>query len=120
MILEGHLGSVAPEGFEVVEVAFVRLEDVDNHAVVIEHDPLAGGKTVGVGGETQIVAQFFADFAADGFEVRVAGAGADDKKVREAGNFAQIENADIFGLFVGSRAGGGESDGFGVWYHALR
>ena len=83
-ILERHHGGVAPEGFQIVEVAFFGLEDVDEDAVVIEDDPLAGREAVLVGGEPEVIAEFFADLGADGFEVWFARAGADDKVVGEA------------------------------------
>ena len=37
---------VAPKIFETVKGALGLMEDMDNYLQVIEHDPLAGGKTI--------------------------------------------------------------------------
>ena len=44
--LPGEAGSVAPQILETVELAFLAMENVHDHLHVIEHDPLAGGKSV--------------------------------------------------------------------------
>jgi len=111
IVLERHDRRIAPQRFEIIEGALVRLEDMDENPEVIEHDPLAGRKTVGVAGQSELVPQPFLHFRADGFEVRVARAGADDKIIGEAAELAQIEDANVFGFFVRGRLGGGQGDG---------
>ena len=41
-----ELRRVAPEIFQAVTVSFVPVKNVDNDLQIIEHDPLAGRKTV--------------------------------------------------------------------------
>ena len=41
-----HALGVAPKVFETVKGAFGLMEDMDNYLEIIEHDPLAGGKSV--------------------------------------------------------------------------
>jgi hypothetical protein len=38
--------SIAPKVFQTVEVAFGLMKDMDNYLEIIEHDPLAGGKSI--------------------------------------------------------------------------
>jgi hypothetical protein len=41
-----HARGVAPKVFETVKGAFGLMEDMNNYLEIIEHDPLAGGKSV--------------------------------------------------------------------------
>ena len=59
---------VAPEIFQTVKGAFVPVKDVDHHLQIIEHDPLAGWKSVNCNGSNGMVfSQACFDFACDGF-----------------------------------------------------
>jgi len=44
--LPGNTRRIAPEILEAVELAFLATKDVHDDLHVIEHDPLAGGKSV--------------------------------------------------------------------------
>ena len=110
-VRERHNRRVAPERLEIIEGALVRLEHMDEHPEVIEHDPLAGRKTVGVAGQAEFVPQSLADLRADGLEVGIARAGADDKVIGKAAELAQVEDADVFAFFVCCRLSGDEGDG---------
>ena len=78
------------------------MEDVDDNLQVIEHDPLAGGKTVD---RRRAYAMIFPqprlDFAGNRFQVRFRRPRADDEEIRKGRNFAQIKDHDAFRLFVG-------------------
>jgi hypothetical protein len=50
-----HAGGVAPKVFETVKDAFGLMEDMDNYLEIIEHDPLAGGKSVDGGSANAVV-----------------------------------------------------------------
>jgi hypothetical protein len=50
-----HARSVAPKVFETVKGAFGLMEDMDNYLEIIEHDPLAGGKSVDGGRANAVV-----------------------------------------------------------------
>jgi len=41
----------------------------------------------------------FAQFAGNGFEVRLGGAGAKDEEVRETDDATEIDGDDVFGFF---------------------
>ena len=52
-----HPRGVAPKVFQTVKGAFGLMENMDNYLEIIEHDPLAGGKSVD-GGRTNAVILF--------------------------------------------------------------
>ena len=84
------------------------MEDVDHDFEIIEHDPLACRKSVDRGGAPAVV--FFQsrfDFVRDRFELRLRRCRTDDEEIGEAGNTGEIENDDVFGLFVRGKVGAG-------------
>lgn len=73
---------------------------MDNHAAVIEDDPLARGIAVhGVGTDPMIALQRVLDFSRNRFQMRIGCAGTDHKKIGEIGNAAKVERDDVFRLF---------------------
>jgi hypothetical protein len=48
-----------------------------------------------------IFAELVLDLARDGLEVRLGGAGADDEKIGQARDVAQIDSDDVLRLFIG-------------------
>jgi hypothetical protein len=52
-----HARGVTPKVFETVKGAFGLMEDMDNYLEIIEHDPLAGGKSI-YGGRANTVILF--------------------------------------------------------------
>jgi hypothetical protein len=50
-------------------------------------------------------AQTFFEFVRDRFEMRLAGSGANQEKVRKSGDFSQVERDDVFRLFIGDDVG---------------
>jgi hypothetical protein len=96
-----HDGGVAPEVFEVVEFADVAAHDVDDDIEVIEDDPGGvDGAIRAAGGQLVIFFEVLLDFVDDGAEVRLARAGANDEVIGNAGDFAEVEDDDVFCLFV--------------------
>jgi hypothetical protein len=50
-----HARGVAPKVFETVKGAFGLMEDMDNYLEIIEHDPLAGRKSVDGGRANAVI-----------------------------------------------------------------
>jgi len=88
-------GGVAPEVVQVVELAGIGAEDVEDDVDAIDQDPgfafVAGG---GEGGEVVFFAQL-AHFLGDGAHLAGAGAGGDDEKIGDGGETADIEDDDV-------------------------
>ena len=104
--LEFQMRHVVPKLFEPIEFALVRVEDVQEHAAKIGHDPLAEGETVHAQrGDVEGLSHLLGGVARNGFELWLGGTGADDVKIGECGNAAQIEHDDVFGFLVRSNAG---------------
>jgi len=77
------------------------VEDVHDHLHVIEHDPLAGGKAIDCRRSNPVILfQLGLDFRGDRFELGLRCGRADNKEIREGRDLAQIEDQDIFSLFV--------------------
>ena len=84
---------------------------MDDHIRIIRDDPLA--RRVAVNGHRRnavVVPEPVAQLPGDRFQMRLRRARADDEKIREGGDAAQIEGEDVFGFFVGGvlRAEAGE------------
>ncbi len=61
-------GRVAPEIFQTVEGTFVAVKDVNHYLQVVEHDPLAGWKSVNRHRSNgMVLSQSCFDFICDGF-----------------------------------------------------
>ena len=92
---------------------------MDDHIEIIGHDPLAEWDAVdGVGLDAVFLFQPIFELTHDGFEVRLARARADEEKVRERGDAAQVDGDEALGFFVRGD-GGAEVEEFirvdGAW-----
>ncbi len=76
------------------------MKDVDHDVGVIRDDPLA--ERISIHGHRlhAFLFQLILQLACDRFQVRLGGAGAEEEKIREAGNAAQVDGDDVFGFFV--------------------
>jgi hypothetical protein len=84
------------------------VEDVDDHLKVIEHDPLARRESInGRGPPSVIFAQPRFNFIRDRFELRFRACRTNHEEIGEAGDSGEIENNDVFGLFVRGELGAG-------------
>ncbi len=81
-------------------LAKLGVEDVDDDVGDVQNDPPAGGITVVVAGANPFLAKSAGDFFTDGFQVRLRVAGADDQVIGDGRDFADVEDDDLFGLFV--------------------
>jgi hypothetical protein len=81
---------------------------VDNHLQKVEHHPLAGGKSIDCDRSERVVfSQPGFDLVCNRFELRLRRTGADDEKIRERGNAAQIQDDNVLGLLVRGEFGAG-------------
>ena len=81
-------------------------ENVDDHLQIIEHDPLAGGKSVDRDRSHLVV--FFQtrlDFTGNRFELRLGCGRANHKEIGERRDPAQIQHDDLFRLLVRGELG---------------
>lgn len=80
-----------------------------NHDIAkMRDDPLALRKTVhGERLDLMAFPQLFLELVDDRLEMRIAGAGADQEKVGEGRRTAQVDDNDVFRLFVSTNCGAG-------------
>jgi hypothetical protein len=82
------------------------MKDVHDDLHVIDHDPLTRGKSVdGNRADAVISLQAAFDFARDCLEVRFRRSGADHEKIGEGRDALEIEDDDLFRLFVRGQLG---------------
>jgi hypothetical protein len=85
----GEPRRVTPKIFETIEGAFFAVKNVHHHLQVIEHDPLARGKTIHRRrADVMVVLQTRFDFSSDCFQLRLGSGRTNHKKIGEGGNFA--------------------------------
>ena len=92
---------VAPQIFQAVEGAFVAMKNVHDHLQIIEHHPLAGGKSVNRHGpQRMILSQSRFNFACDRFSCGSDVPEQITKKSVKRRDPAQIQDDNVFRLFV--------------------
>ena len=79
-----YLLAVSPQRFQIVELTGFFVEQVDDDAAIIQHDPA----TFFVAGDAQaafveVILQHTVDFRAHGGQLPTAGARCDDEKVKQ-------------------------------------
>ena len=105
-VLPGDSRRVAPQILQAIKAALVAVKDVDHNLEVIEHDPLARRKTVDrCGAPALIFSQPCFNFVRDRFQLRLGTGRANHEVIGEAGNSGEIEDNDVFRLFVRSELG---------------
>ncbi len=93
--------SGAPQAFEVVKEARALREDVDDEGSVVEQNPVGGAAVAFAAGTHH--AQFFEalfDFIADGVNLRMAEARANEEIFGEGTELAEIEESNVLGVFA--------------------
>ena len=90
----------APEALEIVIEARAFAEDVHDEAAIVEKHPFGAGAAFTMLRADAVLAEAFLDRVGDGFELRGAGAGAEQKILRKCGEIAQIEHGNVSRLFV--------------------
>jgi hypothetical protein len=78
------------------------MEDVGDDLQVIEHNPLAGRKSINRCRPNGVIfPKARLNFVRDRLELRFGAARADHEEIGEGGNFTQVDDDDVFRLFVG-------------------
>ena len=93
---------ISPETSEIVEIAGVAVEKMNDEIAVIEQHPL-GGVVAFDADRAAIRARFelFVDLVSDRLNLPLVRAACDNEKFGKAGELAQIEPDDVERLFVG-------------------
>lgn len=77
------------------------MKHVDNYLQIIENDPLARWKSVNRNGPNRMVlSQSRFNFICNRFELRLGRGRANHEEIRERRDRAQIQDDDLFRLFV--------------------
>jgi hypothetical protein len=77
------------------------MKNVHHHLQIIEHDPLAGRKSINRHRFCRVLFfQLAFNFIRDRLQLRLGGSRADHKKIGEGRNPAQVQDNDVFRLFV--------------------
>ena len=103
-----------PQTFQIVKLARLFVEDVQNGVAIIEHDPERCGHAFGFGAKT-VFAHFVARVFGDRLDVRAGIARTQHEIIGENGLAAHVQNDDVERLeFVGGLAQqSGFAPGFG-------
>jgi hypothetical protein len=95
------VGAHRPIGLPAVKRSFVAMKDVDNDLQIIEHDPLTGRKPVNRHGRMEWSSRKRVSISVrDCFELRLRCSRAKHEKIRERRDRAQVEDDNIFRLFI--------------------
>ena len=104
----GDAAGITPEPFEIIVVAGLLGEDVDDKVAIIHQHPFGILMTFDVRRTFAGIGEALADLVADGLDLARIAAGADDEVVGKRGNLAQVENGDVGGFFGFGGADRGE------------
>ena len=78
------------------------MKDMDNHLQVIKHDPLARWETVNRHRSDRVILfQPRFDFVCNRFQLRLGRGRANHEEIGKRRNCAQIQDGNLFRLFVG-------------------
>ena len=96
-----HPWRIAPKIFQRVKPPFLGVENVNQHVIVVDHQPLAGWDSFRrKRGQAKFLVQTFSNPRTNGFEMRFGGSRANHEKVGKRRQAPQVKNDDIFGLLV--------------------
>ena len=90
-----------PHAFQVVVTTFIFLEEMDDSIAVIHQHPTAFGCALNRG--RQLAVLFFdllAHIISQRAQLTITVAGADDEVIRDDSIRAQVEQDDVFSLFI--------------------
>jgi hypothetical protein len=107
-----HFG-VPPQPLEFIKRPRFGRENVDQIIPVIRQYPFGVGEAFYADGIFATSFQLLADFFHDGLDLLGIASAADDEKIGERGDFAQVQNANIEGLLRFGGSNGGEPRGGG-------
>ena len=93
--------STTPHAFQIVVITFICLEDMDDCVAVIHQHPTTFGCALNRRGQLAILfLDLFAHTVGNGAQLTVTVTGTNDEVIRDDSIRAQVEEDDIFGLFI--------------------
>ena len=96
-----YLWRIPPKIFEVVKFTDVGPHYMDDHVKIIEHHPRCIDRPVRPAWrEVMFLLEMFLDLVNDCPQVGFARTGADDEVIGDAGDFSEVENYDVFCVFI--------------------
>ena len=91
----------APHAFQIIVMAFVFLEEMHDRVAVIHQHPTAFGCAFNRGRQLGVLFfDLFAHTIGQRAQLTVTVTGTNDEVIRDDGIRSQIEQNDIFGLFI--------------------
>jgi len=90
-----HHLRVPPQALEFIEGARFWREDVNQVIAIIGQDPFGVGEAFHADGIFAASFKLLADHFHDGLDLLWIASAADDEKIGEGGDFAQIQNANV-------------------------
>src|SRR5436309_36608 len=97
---------VPPQSFEVIESARLVLEDMDDEVAVINQYPLRSIVALDAQSLCALLFQLLDDLVRNGLHLPHVCAARDNKVVRKACHFAQVQHDDVQSLLIARRAQG--------------
>lgn len=95
--------AVAPELLQAVTLAQFGVEDVHHHITKIQYHPPAWRLSLVTFGTQSLFADAARHFLGNGFQLRLGVARAKNQVIRYRGDFADVENKNVFGFLVQCR-----------------
>jgi hypothetical protein len=100
VVAEGNDGSVRPQPLEVVVIALLRLEDVNDEVHVVQKDPAALSLALSSERLDLPVCQPVLDLLGDGTDLTIRVAATDQEVVRYLEQAGYVEDDDPLGLLI--------------------
>ena len=95
-----HTVAIAPELFQRIALAHLRVKDVDHHAAVVQYQPTACRVTILAAYSVTAFQQLPLHFTRNGLQMRFGCAGADDKTVGHRRDGTDIKDQWILRFLV--------------------
>jgi hypothetical protein len=106
-----HRRGLPIQAFQVVEVALVGAEDVDDDVAKIQEDPARRRLALAAVGGDAVLGQLRVDGVAEGLHLANGLSAGDHEVVGEQGNVADIQEEDILSLPIGEEIDDFASEG---------
>lgn len=91
---------MAPKLLELIELAHLRPEQVDNHVAGVKQHPVAARPALDLGAAQAAFLKRFQDMVGHRADLTGRSSGSDHHEIRDAGFAGQIDNDDIFRLVI--------------------
>jgi hypothetical protein len=91
---------IGPELLQSVVIAHISLEDVDHDVGEVHEHPVRTGQTLDTQRELATPGQHLANMIRNRFDLTFRVAGTQDQVIGDGGELRDVENEDVFGLFL--------------------